>query len=333
MRARSTVQAPANIAFIKYWGTTAPERALPANPSISMTLRECVSRCTVELRDGGEDEILLVDDEGPHVPPPAFSDRIQAHLDRLREWAGREVRFRVGTQNSFPAGAGLASSASGFAALTLAVLRVLDLDPGPAQRSALARRSGSGSAARSVFGGFVRWPVADAGPAIAPAAPIAGPDHWPLRDIIAVVETEPKAVSSLEGHQRAPGSPHYARRQTLLPERLEVVGTAIRERSLDRLGPVLEEEAVELHLIAMSSRPPIFYWRPATLAVLEAVRGLREDGVAAYFTMDAGANVHVVCEPAEAAAVVERLAALPGVRRVIRDGVGPGPIELDTHLI
>src|SRR6185295_13265009 len=139
-----------------------------------------------------------------------------------------------------------------------------------AELSRLARSSGSGSAARSVVGGYVQWPDghADEGEAGSYAVQIADADHWDLRDVIAVVEIGPKTVSSLDGHRRALTSPYYEIRQQLIPGRLEEVRRAIRERDLARLGPVLEEEAVDLHLIAMSSKPPIFYWSPGALAVL-----------------------------------------------------------------
>src|SRR6185295_6534599 len=150
-------------------------------------------------------------------------------------------------------------------------------------------------------------------------------DHWDLRDVIAVVEIGPKTVSSLDGHRRALTSPYYEIRQQLIPGRLEEVRRAIRERDLARLGPVLEEEAVDLHLIAMSSRPPIFYWSPGTLGVLRAVREMRQEGLGAWATMDAGANVHVICDPEVEDDVVERLEELPVVGFVIRDSVGSGP--------
>ncbi len=331
---RATVEAPANIAFIKYWGVEDEERVLPTNPSISMTLRSCVTTTTVEaLESAGADEVRLADAAGELLPAPTrFAAGVTAHLDRLRSWAGDERRCRVATHNSFPAGTGMASSASGFAALALAATAAFGREPTPEEASVLARLSGSGSAARSVLGGYVEWP-AGAGAAGAHAREIAPADHWTLCDVVAVVEDREKEVSSREGHRRAPSSPHFAARLEELPGRLDAVRRAIAERSLERLGPVLEEEAVELHLVAMSSRPPIFYWRPATLAVHDAFRELRSRGVGAWFTMDAGANVHGICEPADEDAVAERLAAVPGVVRVIRDRTGRGPRRLRDHLL
>lgn len=339
---KATASAPANIAFIKYWGARDLERALPVNPSISMTLTRCRSRTTVEVRPGpGEDEIALADGAGGLRPAAgAFAARIHGHLDALRRWAGLApgaASFRVATHNSFPAAAGLASSASGFAALTVATVAALGRAASPAELSSLARRSGSGSAARSVVGGYVEWP-ATRGPATPPAdaddpvaATVAPADHWDLRDLIALVETGAKEVSSLAGHRRAATSPHFDRRLAELPHRLDAVRRAILARDFAALAPRVEEEAIDLHLIAMSSRPPIFYWQPATLAVLAAVRALRGEGVAACSTMDAGANVHVLCPPDAEEAVAARLAATAGVHEVLRDRVGDGPELHDEH--
>ncbi len=325
---KNTVSAPANIAFVKYWGATDIERALPLNSSISMTLDECVTLCTAELIDGAphRDEIWLAEPDGRLAPaPPEFSHRVLAHIERLRKWAGREEGVRIATRNTFPAAAGLASSASGFAALTLAVTRTFGLSPSPGELSLLARRSGSGSACRSVFGGYVEWRAGEGAEEDNHALPLASADHWDLRDVIAVVEIGPKTVSSLDGHRRAPTSPYYDRRRELLGGRLDRVRSAIRHRDLAALGPVLEEEAIDLHLIAMSSQPSIFYWSPGTLEVLRTVRELRQEGLEAWATMDAGANVHVICDPDSEEGVAERLTGLASVGFVIRDGVGNGP--------
>lgn len=321
---KATVEAPANIALIKYWGAEQFDPIVPAAASLSMTLRICSTRTTVQFEPGppGDDEVLRPGEKGRLVPADeAFRRPVVRFLDHLRDWAGRSGAFRVATRNSFPSRAGLASSASGFAALTLAATEALGrpLDPGPA--SDRARYTGSGSAARSVWGGFVEWPGEEG----LEAAQIAPADHWALHDLVAVVDTSPKAVSSREGHRRAPSSPFFDTRLDHLADRRAAVRSALLDREFERLAPLVEREATELHLIAMSSRPAIYYWRPGTLAVLEAVRALRSEGVAACATMDAGPNVHVLCPAASRAAVRDRLAGLPSVERLIEDQVGTGP--------
>ncbi|HEX2252438.1 MAG TPA: diphosphomevalonate decarboxylase [Thermoanaerobaculia bacterium] len=332
---RATVTAPANIAFVKYWGARDLARAVPVNPSISMTLARCVSRTSVERLDGaGADEVWLAAGPAevgaaaaaPIDPGEAFRRRVTAHLGELRRRLGVEgQRYRVTTANSFPAAAGIASSASGFAALAVAVAAVAGRQAAPEELSALARASGSGSASRSVLGGYVEWPAPGSPEDDPRAVQLAPADHWDLRDVIAVVESGAKEVSSLDGHRRAASSPHFARRLELLPERLRRVRRAIAERDVHALGETIEEEAIELHLVAMSSHPPVYYWNPGTVEVLAAVRALRASGVPAWSTMDAGANVHVLCPPEAEEAVAERLGRVAAVERLIRDGVGAGP--------
>ncbi|MEZ5332035.1 MAG: diphosphomevalonate decarboxylase [Thermoanaerobaculia bacterium] len=322
---RATAVAPANIALIKYWGTRVQGRPVPANASLSMTLDRCVSRCTVEPGEGGGHDVRLVSLEGALTPAPeAFAAGVAAHLDRLLEWAGESMPLRVTTGNTFPTGAGLASSASGFAALALAFVAASGRRVTPADLSLLARMSGSGSAARSVFGGWVLWPE-DADDPDGPAIQVATPDHWDLRDVIAVVDGSAKEVGSREGHLRASSSPHYARRLELLPDRLLRARSALAARDFEALTEVVEEEATELHLIAMSSRPPIFYWAPGTVEVLAAVRAVRRKGVRACATIDAGPNVHVLCPAEDESRVVAALESLAGVGYLIRDRVGAGP--------
>ncbi len=332
MSHKATISAPSNFAFIKYWGAKDLARVIPANPSLSMTLEHCRSRSTVEWVEApGEDEVRWRGGRGAlEAAPPDFAQRILAQLANLRRWAEIDGHFRVATENTFPAAAGLASSASGFVALTLATLAALGRKVSEFEASRLARLSGSGSASRSVSGGYVEWPF---GPAEDGWAEQVHPaDHWQLADVIALVATEPKKTSSLEGHKRARSSPYWRARQAALPDRLEIVRRALEERDLTSLGETVEAEAVDLHCVAMTSLPPIFYWQPATLEVLAAVRQLRREGVEAYSTLDAGPNVHVICRPESVSRVAQRLAGTAGVQRVIEDQVGTGPRTESEHL-
>jgi diphosphomevalonate decarboxylase len=191
------------------------------------------------------------------------------------------------------------------------------------------------------MGGYVEWPAPNgAGDGEEEddttncyAHQVAPAEHWDLRNVIAILQSVPKKTSSLDGHRRAQSSPYFSTRLRELPKRLETVRQAIAERDFEKLGATVEAEAIDLHCVAMTSDPAIFYWQPGTLTVLETVRQLRADGVPAWSTMDAGANVHVLCLPASEADVAERLAALPAVEKVLRDGVGNGPIYEDQHLL
>ncbi|MCD6302858.1 MAG: diphosphomevalonate decarboxylase [Anaerolineae bacterium] len=237
---------------------------------------------------------------------------------------------RVVSRNSFPAAAGVASSASGFAALTVAASAALGLSLTPQELAALAREE-SGSASRSILGGFVEW-VADA-PDTACIRQLAPADHWDLADVIAIVSHEAKPVSSLDGHARAVTSPLLSARVASLERSLRETRDAIARRDLALLGAVAERDALSLHAVAITSEPGILYWQPGTLAVMHAVRRWRDEGLPAYFTLDAGPNVHILTTAAHRDTVVERVRALPAVRAVLVCGPGRGARLTDDHLL
>lgn len=333
MSRKSTVVAPSNIALIKYWGTRDLTATLPFNVSFSITLSQCTTTTTVEIITGTDQDEVLVRAAGSDLEEPSvgFTEGVVRHLDRLRDWAGVADRFRIATENSFPMGAGMASSASGFAALTLSFVACLGREVTTDTASRLARQSGSGSAARSVMGGYVEWPGADSEDGS--AVQVFPASHWDLRDVVAILDTSEKKVSSRAGHRLAETSPYFEERLKTLPTRLEEVREAVSRRDFGRLAPAVEEEAIDLHLIAMSSRPPVFYWLPGSVAVLQRVRELRDSGVEVCSTMDAGANVHLICTAAAEKRVVAALEEMPEVLSVIRDGVGDGPQISDRHLL
>jgi len=334
MGARATAWAPANIAFTKYWGWRDEALTLPFHDTVSMSLSACATVTTVAPATGEADEITLRDPAGKVIAlAPEARARIAAHLDFLRERAGSGERLRVVSANTMPAASGVASSAAGFAALTLAGAAAFGLDPGERTLSVWARRSGSGSAARSVPGGFVRWHAGSSpGGEDSFAETILPPDHWDLADVVAVVETGAKPVSSREGHRLAPTSPHFAARLAAMAERNRTALRALRERDLAALGSLLEEETLSLHQVAETCRARVRYRTEASDAVVARVRELRAGGVSAYFTLDAGPNVHVFCEGRDAAAVREALAALPAVRYTIENRPGHGAHLEERHL-
>lgn len=314
---RATAIGSANIALVKYWGNRDHALRLPANSSLSMNLAALTTTTTVEFRDDLAADAVTIDDAEARGPA---RERVAAHLDRVRALAGINARAGVASHNNFPAGAGLASSASAFAALTVAACAAAGLELTTDDLSRLARR-GSGSACRSVPGGFVLWDACDEddcsfGRVLVPA------DHWDLRDVIAITESAHKATGSTEGHALAETSPLQAARVAGTSERLERCKAALLARDWPQLATVIEQEALVMHAVMMTSQPPLLYWRPATLAVMHAVRAWQAEGLAVAFTMDAGPNVHCIC-PAESAPQVESLVrGTPGVTRVLVSGVG-----------
>ena len=327
----ATARVGSNIAFIKYWGVADATLNIPLSNSISMTLADAHTTTTVAWDDTGvlERDAFVLDGV---TQSPARSQRLTRHLDLLRGLAGVTWRARVTSENNFPTASGIASSASGFAALTVAGCAALGLELDATRLSAIARRS-SGSASRSLFGGFVEWEQGSSD-ADSVAFALHGPEHWELRDVVAVVSGEEKKLSSADGHLLAKSSPLLDGRIAQVDGWLEEVRQAIATRDIHRLGPVIELDALAMHSVMMTSTPSLLYWQPGTLEILQAVHRWREeDGLAVYFTIDAGPNVHLICEAESAPEVETRLAALRSVERVIVSGPGRGPQLLDEHLI
>jgi diphosphomevalonate decarboxylase len=318
-----TAIAGTNIALVKYWGKRDAALNLPATGSLSLTLHELDTRTTVRFgRDLGPDDRVRLN--GQEADARARR-RVVAFLDLVRSQAGLRDRAEVVTENTVPTAAGLASSASGFAALALAASRAAGLDLSPEQLSVLARR-GSGSAARSIFGGFAEMRAgfcSDGSDAF--AVPIPESDTWPLRLVVAVTAAGPKDIGSTEAMQHtAATSPYYQAWIDSVDGDLREAREAIATRDLARLGRVAERSALRMHACALAADPPILYWSAATMAAMQTVRGLRARGIEAYFTIDAGPHVKVLCETTRAEAVVAALTATPGVLSTIVASPGRG---------
>lgn len=305
-------RAHANIALAKYWGKADVKRNVPAVPSISLTLDQLVTetRVVFDLRLD-EDEVRL---DGRRATP-AERDRVVEMLGRVRRAAKVRTRARVSSHNRFPTAAGLASSASGFAALAAASTAAAGLRWSDRKLSALARAS-SASAARSIFGGFVELPAGEKGQNDLSARPIAPPDHWDVRLVIAVTKPGPKKVGSTEGMERSrKTSSFYGSWVRDAPKWSRTIKRAIKARDLDRLGAAMEQSTLAFHCSAMTADPPIFYWAPATLEALATIRGLRERGVSVWATMDAGPHVKALCRVGDAGRVRQALDRTAGVTR------------------
>jgi diphosphomevalonate decarboxylase len=316
-----TARACANIALVKYWGKRDALLNLPAAGSLSLTLAALASETTVRFDEALEDDELVLDGTPAST---AETRRITAFLDLIRAQAGIPIHARVTSRNNFPTASGLASSASGFAALAVAAARAAGMSPTEQELSILARR-GSGSAARSIFGGFVRMHAGTASED-AYAEPIESPLLERVRMVIAVVGGGvPKSRGSTDAMDHtAATSPMYRAWLELVPRDLAAAEEALAAGDLERLGAITEANALAMHATAITARPPVVYWRPATLAVLEKVRGLRECGVAAWATMDAGPHVKVLTTADDASTIAMQLRDLDGVTAVTISAPG-GP--------
>ena len=313
-------QAQPNIALVKYWGKSNIARNLPAVGSLSITLDALYSRMSVDLLDEpGADKLTVNGDENTEM-----LSRVSACIDLIT--GSERGAATVRSETNFPVAAGLASSASAFAALVMATYECVGKT---ADTLTMARIAGnvSGSAARSLYGGFVElsaggeeidvWPIADA-------------EDWPLKVIVAVTETEPKPVSSGEAMIRgAETSPFYDSWVERQAEDLTAARFAVENRDFEQLAAVSEHNCLKMHTVMWTSRPAIVYWNNATLACMEAVRELQKKSEPVFFTIDAGPQLKAVCLPSAEEIVRDTLAGIDGVVKTYSSGLGLGARIVD----
>ena len=318
----ATAQALANIAFIKYWGNRDNTLRLPLNGSISMNLDGLYTRTTVSFQPSLPFDELIING---HEVRGAGLERISYILDIIRGMADIYELAEVMSENNFPSGAGIASSASAFAALAMAGSKAAGLSLSEPELSRLARR-GSGSASRSIPGGFVEWQtgVSDEDSF---AFSIADPAHWNLVDCVAIVSASHKKTGSTEGHGIAATSPLQAARVADAPRRLEICRKAILERDFNMFASIVELDSDLMHAVMMTSTPALHYWKPASLEVMNCVRQWRIEGIPVCYTVDAGPNVHVICLETEAHIIDKRLREIVGVENVLVARAG-GPAKI-----
>lgn len=316
---QATAIAHPNIALIKYWGKRDLPLNLPAVPSLSLTLGPWCSRTTVTW--GVErDEVHL---DGRPASDKA-ARRVLAFLARVDP---DRPRVRVHSANDFPTAAGLASSASGFAALALAADRAAGHGRSLEALSVLARQ-GSGSACRSLWGGFVVWQLGErADGTDSHGLPLAPEDHWDLSMVVAVVHAGPKAVGSTEGMERSRlTSPLYPGWVERGPGLVAEATAAVERRDLQALGELMEQSTFEMHAAMQTARPPLLYWQAGTVAALHTVFDLRARGIGAWATMDAGPQVKVLCASSDAEAVKQALSQVADRVEILHPG-GPARVE------
>lgn len=332
---------PSNIALVKYWGKR--DGQLPVNPSLSMTLTQAVTRTRLTVAaETCEPGLASVNGDPGHP----FLGKLRV----LHRWfcetipALRPLALTVETRNTFPHSSGIASSASGLGAFALCMLDLAGLltKAGTAQdefmrAASMAARIGSGSACRSLFGGFAWWGE----------SPLMGessdqyavkirngihPEMYGLRDAILVISSRPKELPSSAGHRAMDRHPFREGRISHAGENLRELLDALASGDFGKLADIAENEALTLHSLMMSARPGVILLQPGTLEAIARVREARRAGVPVCFTIDAGANLHLLY-PATASADVERLISealrpLCENELVIYDSCGTGPVRL-----
>lgn len=293
--------ANANIALIKYWGKRDEKLILPYTSSLSLTLSDLYTQTAVNFSDDFSEDSVTLDGENL-LPGSTTFCRVVSMLDLVREKAGISTKARVVSRNHVPTAAGLASSASGFAALCASAAFAAGLKLTPRELSRLARR-GSGSACRSIFGGLVIWHAGEddetsyAEPVAEAASPASAPKNLNLAMIVVTLDDHKKAISSREAMRRtvetSPAYMPWVEQSKLdLSDALE----AIRAVDIEKLGEVVERNALGMHETMHKAAPPVNYFTDKTYAVLRAVRAMRECGWPVWATMDAGPNVKVLTD-------------------------------------
>lgn len=322
----ATARACSNIAFIKYWGNIDHDLRLPANSSISMNLHDLFTTTTVTWGCDLDTDTLWINGA---VAETNAQDRVSKHLDIIRERLGIKRYAKVESENNFPMGTGIASSASSFAALTLASIKAAGADLSEREISTIARR-GSGSASRSIPSGFVEWHYGETHES-SYAETFVENDYWDLVDVIAIVSDQHKKTGSSKGHTTADTSVLQSARVQSAPERLANVKQAIQQRDFELFARVVEEDSNLMHSIMMTSRPPLFYWQPLTLEIMHGIMDLRaQSGIQACYTLDAGPNVHCICIRNDSEKVISYLRSLSDTLDVRVSSVGKGAYILDS---
>jgi diphosphomevalonate decarboxylase len=315
----TTATAHPNIAFIKYWGNSDQTQRIPSNGSISMNLESLKTTTTVEFQDGLDHDRLTLNKL--EMSGDALR-RVACFLDRVRALAGTSTHAVVTSENNFPTGAGIASSAAAFAALALAATKAAGLNLSEKELSRLAR-FGSGSASRSVPSGFVEW-LPGATDEDSYAVSIAPVTHWKLVDCIAVIESAHKTTGSTEGHAMAPTSILQDARVNDTPRRLNICRKAILERDFFTFADIVELDSNMMHAVMMTSNPPLMYWEPASLLIMKNVTAWRKSGLPVCYTLDAGPNVHVLCPEEYVHQITERMFSINAIKSILTAPVGQG---------
>ena len=317
-------QAQPNIALIKYWGKQQGEGNVPATPSLSITLDSLWTRTRVRFSKDFERDRISINDKSD----PAQVERVVCCLNNIRLATGAGLYADIESKNNFPTGAGLASSASGFAALVSAACSALGASIDTDQQSRLARMS-SASAARSLLGGFVELDNVGTDPA---AVQLLDGHEWPLQVLVALTSTTSKDVGSTRGMiQSAATSDFYDAWTNSAPVDFSMARDAVLSRDFQALAEISEASCLKMHGVMLSTRPALVYWNGVTIEIIHRVRELRSKGTPVFFTIDAGPQVKIVTEPGATDVIKQAIEDIPGIIDVIPGGLGAGARIVDRY--
>lgn len=323
---KQTALGYSNIAFIKYWGKSDSKLRLPLNSSFSMNLSNLQSKTTVEFSPDFKSDEIVIDGKNN----PTENRRVIKHLDRIRKIAKNFLSARVVSRNNFPASSGLSSSASGFAALTLAASQALNLNLSPKELSVLARL-GSGSACRSIPGGFVQWLKGNKSQN-SYAYTVFPPNYWDIVDLVVIVSEGKKIIPTSDAQKYVLTSPFISERLKHIEEKIKKLKQSISEKNFPDFGELIEAECLELHAIFMTQTPSFIYLLPGTLSLIHQVRIWRSEGLKVYFTVNTGHNVHLLCREKDKDILQNKLSALSFIKKTILNYPAGAAEIIDEHL-
>lgn len=331
---KASAIANANIALIKYWGKRDEELMLPQNSSISMTTDGIFTHTTVEFDEKYKEDIFILNEKEFKKGTEEYDEYIEKFLNIVREIAKIKLRAKIVSINNFPTGAGVASSAAGFAALATATNKALNLGFSQRELSMLARR-GSGSATRSIFGGFVEWQKGEKEDGSdSYTQQIVPPNYWSeFKMIICLTSKKEKKLKSRAGMaQTVKTSSYYKAWLKTVDKDLTKLKEGILKRNFTLVGKTAEENCLKMHALMITTKPPIIYWNPVTIEIIHSVMELREQGLECYFTIDAGPQVKILSLRENVNKIQEKIKKVKGVEDIIVTGPGKGAKVTNKHL-
>ena len=312
----STAIAHPNFALIKYWGKSNFGENIPAMSSLAITLNTMVSETTVSFPDDLEEDTWILNG----LKQPTLG-QIQSPCDYLKKISLIDQPYLIESINNFPTAAGLASSASGIASLVTALDNALETKLSGQQMVEVAIL-GSGSAARSLFSGFVHLEVIEKG---LRCSTTLEAEEWPLNVIVCITSTNEKRISSRRGMKISKiTSPMYIDWVSNHQKDIELALQAIEDKNFHQLGKIAEQNCLKMHNVMKTSKPPIDYWNSGTYACVEKVKDMQGKGMPVFFTIDAGPQVKIICEPDVSKDVISLIEKLPGVQSIIESSLGKG---------
>ena len=324
-----------NKALVIYWGNENDTLRIPSRSSLSVTL-EGINHpldYIVSLRTIGPSERDQVIIDGTEDKGEIYNQFVY-HLNAMREYTGFKEKLEVTTRKSFPVGSGLAGSAASASALAEAFAGLVGKTTDTRLKSIMARR-GSGSASRSIFGGFVMWQKGNSDES-SYAKQLFDENHWDLRNVIAIVSTSSKKIRSIEGmklSKKTCPEEFYSEFVSVAKDHIEQISTAVLERDIAKLGVLYEKENYLFRRVCLRTTPPLDYWTKLTDNILEKVTDLRNDGIPAYAGTDAGPNVHVFTAPKHVQRVIKMIQEVEGILDIIHCRVGKGSHLIEEHII